>query len=320
MDLRPLGRTDQKISAIGLGCWQFSEGKGIVGGFWAALAPDLVQSIVAASLAGGVSWFDTAEAYGGGKSEESLARALHGLGKKPGEVTVATKWFPFGRTAGSITATIDERLRCLGGYPIDLHQIHNAVGGLSGHAAQLGKMADLVAAKKIRAVGISNFNARQMRACHAELARRGLPLASNQMPYSLLDRKIETSGVLEAAKELGITIIAYSPLAQGLLTGKFHDDPGLIQRAKGPRKWLPGFRKGGLEKTRPLIEALRRIGAKHQATPSQVALNWLVSFHGDTVVAIPGASSVKQAEENAGALRFALDAGELEELDRLSRK
>lgn len=317
MTLRPLGRTDVRLSPIGLGCWQFSAGKGLVGGYWPALPPERVREIVQTSVDAGVNWFDTAEAYGGGESEAALARALREVGKKPGEVVIATKWLPFFRGAASITSTIEERLRHLGGFPIDLHQIHNAYGSYSSRKAQLDRMAQLVAERKIRYVGVSNYDARQMRAAHAHLARHGIPLVSNQMQYSLLNRSIERNGVMDAAKELGITIIAYSPLAQGVLTGRFHAAPEQVRALKGPRKWMPHFRR--LERSRPLIDALNRIAQARGATPSQVALAWLLTFHGDTVVAIPGASSARQAQQNAGAMKVELGRAELDELDRLSR-
>jgi len=319
MDLRPLGKTDLRISPIGLGCWQFSSGQGLVGKYWPALPVETVRAIVRASLENGVNWFDTAEAYGGGASEEALSGALKALGTKPGEAVIATKWMPFFRRASSITGTIDERLRRLGGFPIDLYQIHQAYGALSSHKELMARLADLVEQKKIRTAGISNFNARQMRAAHAELAKRGIPLVSNQVQYSLLDRRIERSGVMDAAKELGITIIAFSPLAQGLLSGKFHLDPAALANLKRPRKLLPSFRPAGLQKSRPLILALNAIAERHQATIPQVALAWLLAFHGNTVVAIPGASSEKQAIANAGAMKIQLTQDELREIDELSR-
>jgi aryl-alcohol dehydrogenase-like predicted oxidoreductase len=235
--LRRLGRSDVEISAIGLGCWQFSEGHGIVGGFWPALASELVQQIVAASLAGGINWFDTAEAYGRGRSEQALARALAANGRANGDVVVATKWWPNLRTVGHLRATIDDRLRCLAPYAIDLHQVHQPFA-LATVGAQMDAMADLVDARKIRTVGVSNFSARATRAAHAALSRRGHPLVSIQVRYSLLDRKIESNGVMAAAKELGITVIAYSPLEQGLLSGKYHDDPSLARTLTGPRRFM----------------------------------------------------------------------------------
>ena len=315
---RPLGYSDIKISPIGLGCWQFSEGRGLVGGFWPALPQETANQIVAASLVAGINWFDTAEAYGRGRSEIALAAALKAAGRTNGDVVVATKWWPMFRTARSIKATIGRRRACLAPFAIDLYQVHQPFAFASVEA-QMNAMADLVADKAIRTVGVSNFTAEKMRAAHAVLAARGVPLVSNQMRYSLLDRRIESNGVLAAASELGITIIAYSPLAQGLLTGKFHKDPNLVRSRPGPRKWMAGFRRDGLELSRPVVTAVGEIAASHGATPSQVALNWLVRFHGETVVAIPGATSVRQAEENAGALDFELTAAELARLDELSR-
>ncbi len=317
-DLRPLGRSPIRVSAVGLGCWQFSEGRGIAGGYWPALPQERADRIVAASLAGGINWFDTAEMYGGGRSEAALARALLAAGRGNGEVVVATKWWPVLRTAGNLKATISERRRRLAPFDIDLHQVHQPYA-LASTAAQMRAMADLVAAGAIRTVGVSNFSAAKMRAAHTALAARGLPLVSNQVRYNLLDRRIESNGVLGAARELGVTIIAWSPLAQGLLTGKFHRDPDLVRSRPGPRRWLAGFRHRGLEKTRPLIEALEEIATARGVTPAQVALRWLVDFQGGTVVAIPGATSEAQARENAGVLGLRLGDAEMAWLDGLSR-
>ena len=143
--------------------------------------------------------------------------------------------------------------------------------------------------------------------------------AASPIGEVLLDRRIESNGVLAAAKELGITLIAYSPLAQGVLSGKFHADPNLARGLSGPRKFLPNFRARGLERSRPLVDELRKIAQAHGVTPSQVALNWLTAFHGETVVVIPGASKRRQAEENAGSMGFTLSQDELRRIDELSR-
>ena len=181
-------------------------------------------------------------------------------------------------------------------------------------------MADLVAEQKIRAVGVSNFNPARMRRAHEALAARQIPLASNQVRYSLLDRRVESDGTVAAAKALGVTIIAYSPLGQGLLTGRYHEDPGFVKTRPGPRKLMGAFRAKGLERSRRLVEELRTIAAAHGATAAQVALAWLCQFHGDTVVVIPGASRPQQAEENAGALELSLSQAELGALDESSRR
>ncbi len=290
-----------------------------MGGYWPALPQETTDQIVATVLAEGINWFDTAEAYGGGRSEEALSTALVAAGKRNGEVVIATKWQPFPRTASSITRTIADRRTRLAPFDIDLHQVHGPYA-FASVAGMMSAMADLVERGEIGAVGVSNFSARQMRAAHRVLAGRGIPLASNQVRFSLVDRRIERNGVLAAAKELGVAVIAYSPLGQGILTGKFHRDPRLIQSRPGPRKRLPSFRRRGLERTRPLVVALEEIGRAHGASASQVALSWVVKAQGEIAVAIPGATTVEQARDNAAAMSLRLDAAEMNRLDELSRR
>jgi len=318
MNKRRLGKSEIQLTPIGLGTWQFSKGQGMAGSFWSALDDETTTGVVKAALDGGIDWFDTAQVYGNGNSERGLAAALKALGVKPGSVRIATKWWPMLRTAGNIPKTIGQRLECLSPYPIDLYQIHQPLS-LSSVEKQIEAMGDLVKDGKVASVGVSNFSARAMERAHAALARKGLPLVSNQVKISLLDRSIERNGVLETAQRLGITLIAYSPLAQGVLTGRFHDDPGSMQSVTRARRLVGSIKRSTLERTRPLVDELKTIGAAHQATASQIALNWVVSFWGDTVVAIPGASKPKQATEAAGAMSFELTREELDRLDRLSR-
>ncbi|MCU0409097.1 MAG: aldo/keto reductase, partial [Bacteroidales bacterium] len=155
-------------------------------------------------------------------------------------------------------------------------------------------------------------------ACEA-LDKEGITLASNQVPYSLLNRKIEANGVMDAAKKLGVSIIAYSPLAQGLLSGKFHDNPELLKNT-GFRKFFPAFRPSGLEKSRPLINLLKELAEKYNATPSQVALNWLINFHGNTVLAIPGATKESHVKENTASMSFRLSEEDMDRVDKASSK
>ena len=209
-----LGRPEIVITPIALGCGQFSRAHGYVGRYWEDLPAERIREIVALSLRGGINWFDTAEVYGWGRSETALSAALRENGVAPGEVVVATKWFPFPRTARSIVRTIGARLKALGGYPIDLHQIH-APASFSGVGGEMRAMARLVREGRIGSVGVSNYTAGQMRRAHAALEREGLALSANQVKYNLLDRRIERNGVLEAAKKLGITVIAYSPWPRG---------------------------------------------------------------------------------------------------------
>jgi aryl-alcohol dehydrogenase-like predicted oxidoreductase len=135
------------------------------------------------------------------------------------------------------------------------------------------------------------------------------------MNYSLLTRQIETNGVLSAAQELGITILAYSPLAQGLLTGKY--TPENSPTPTGARRIDPRFSQKGLEKIAPLINALKQIGETHQHTPAQVALNWLIAQ--GNVIPIPGAKNASQAQQNAGALGWSLSTDEVAQLDEISQ-
>jgi aryl-alcohol dehydrogenase-like predicted oxidoreductase len=319
MNKRKLGKSGIEVSAIGLGTWQFSKSRGFVGGFWKSLDDETTKAVVKAALDGGIDWFDTAEIYGRGNSERSLAAALSALKVAPGSVRIATKWWPFLRTAKNIPATIAERLACLSPYPIDLYQIHQPLS-LSPVAKQIDAMGDLVEAGVVRAVGVSNFTAAAMEEAHSVLAKRGIPLASNQVRINLLDRSVERNGLLEAAKRLGISLIAYSPLAQGILSGRFHDDPGAVDSVTRMRRMSGSIRPATIAKTAPLVAELKRVASAHGTTPSQVALNWLVTFWGEIVVAIPGASKPSQVAEAAGAMRFELTGPELDSLDKISRE
>ncbi len=313
-DRRTLGRTDIHVTPIGLGIMQFAGGSGAFRAMFPPIDQERMTAIVGAALEGGIGWFDTAEMYGGGRSERGLSGALAALSVEPGRVRIATKWNPLLRTAANIPRTIERRRAALGAYPIDLYQVHQP-WSFSPPEAEMEAMADLVEAGKIRAVGVSNFDERRMRRAHAALAQRGLPLASNQVHYSLLHREIEENGVLGAARELGVSIIAYSPLDSGLLTGKFHRDPTLLNATPVGRRVTLRRR---LERSRPVIEALEAVAADHGASPAQVALAWLVSRHGETVLAIPGASKPKHAAEAAGALAVDLTREEMDRLEAAS--
>lgn len=285
----------------------------MAGKFWPKLEDDLINNIIKTSLDGGINWFDTAEVYGNGASENALARALTFNGKKPGQIMVATKWWPMFRTASNILKTIEQRIDALAPFPIDLYQVHQP-WGFSNEKSEMEAMTRLVKENKIRYVGVSNFSAAQMRSAWETLQKNGIQLVSNQVRYSLLDRKIESNGILQTAKELGISVIAYSPLAQGLVTGKFHENPGLLKNI-GMRKHSSQFKPGRLERSRPLIETIRKFANKYEVSTSQIALNWLIYSHGDTVVAIPGATKESHARENTGTLNFRLSAEDLALLD-----
>jgi len=314
--LRSLGKSDLMITPIGLGTWQFSKQQNMAGKFWPTLDDDVIQRIIKTSLEGGINWFDTAEVYGNGASEKALAKALGENGQKPGDIKVATKWWPMFRTASNILKTIDQRLEALSPFPIDLYQIHQP-WGFSNEKAEMEAMARLVKKHKIHYVGVSNFSAAKMRSAWETLQKHNIQLVSNQVRYSLLDRKIESNGILQTAKELGISIIAYSPLSQGLVTGKFHENPELLKNI-GMRKYSSVFKPAGLEKSRPLVTTIKELSLKYDVSSSHIALNWLVNFHGDTVVAIPGATKESHAKENTGAMSFSLSTEDMSLLDQKS--
>jgi aryl-alcohol dehydrogenase-like predicted oxidoreductase len=311
---RRLGKTDIEVTPIGLGVMQFAGGKGLIGKAFPIMSQEEKNAIIQAALDGDINWFDTAELYGFGFSEQGLSAGLKAAGIQNGEVLIETKWFPLLKTARNIPKSIEDRLRYLDGYSIDVYLVHHP-WGFSSPEAEMDAMADLVEAGKVRSVGVSNFNANMMRRAHAELKKRGLPLVVNQMEYSLLERKIESNGVLDAAKELGITIVAYTPLGYGLLTGKYHKNPELFSQS--PRGFML---KRRFEQSRPIVAALEKIGKKYDATPGQVALNWVIYNQGEHVVAIPGATKVEHARQSAGAMQFKLSEDEINQLDELSRE
>ncbi len=317
MNKRKLGNSSISISAIGLGCWQFSKNNGLVGSFWGDIEDAAIRDIVQESLGAGVNWFDTAEAYGNGRSEQMLSASLQVLQVNEKDIVVATKWSPVLRFAGSIERTYPDREKNLFPFPITLLQVHNPAS-LSSIESQMQQMAALVKEGRLKQIGVSNFSLEQMTKAHKALLSEGLALASNQMRYNLLDRSIESNGVMEYARKNKITIIAYSPLAQGLLTGRYHENKNLIKKRPGFRKYMPAFQTRSLRRTLPLIGVLREIAEAHKVTPAQAALRWLIQFHGDTVVAIPGASSVKQAKQNAAVMDFELTGEELHALDVVS--
>lgn len=310
-----LGQTQTRLSPIGLGTWQFSQGQGMVGKFWPRLAPALIMSIVDEAINHGIDWFDTAEVYGQGRSEEALATALDDLHVLPDAVHIATKWWPVLRSARHLETSAQKRLLRLHKRPITLYQIHQPYSH-SSIPRQMEAMARLIDEGLITHAGVSNFSAQQMLQAYRALKAHGHTLVSNQVRYNLLDRRIETNGVMHAADDLGISIIAYSPLGQGILTGKFHDRHHV---PAGLRRLSPQFRPGFLAKTQALIDALTEMAHSYQVTPSQVALNWIITRPGRGVFAIPGATRVSQAAQNAGAMGWHLSTSDRQALDHLSQ-
>lgn len=307
----PLGATDIKISPLGLGAWSW--GDSFFWGYGNAYGEADVRDAFEVSASKGVSFFDTAEAYGRGRSEEILGRLVRSNGR---QAVVATKFFPYPwRLSGaSLVPALKRSLKRLGLPRVDLYQIHWPTPPVPIDAWMRG-MSDAVDQGLTRAAGVSNFNIGQTNRAHAALASRGIPLASNQVNFSLLSRSAERTGLLEFCRDRQITLIAYSPIAQGLLTGKYTPDnpPSGVRRFRYSRQRLAEIG--------PLVALMRSIGEDHGGkTPTQVALNWVLC---KGAVPIPGAKTARQAQENIGAVGWRLTSDEMTLLDdasdRLSR-
>jgi len=290
-----LGPKGPEVPALGLGTWAW--GDSIFWQYGGAYGADEIRAAFKASLDAGVNFLDTAEVYGLGKSEELIGEFMKADDRG---VAIATKYMPvpwrFG--AQSVADALTASLKRLKVPSVALYQVHWPFDFLMSQKTLMNALADEVDQGRIQTIGVSNYSAKQMREAHTLLAERGIPLAVNQVQYSLLHRNIETNGVLEAAQNLEVTILAYSPLAQGLLTGKYTIGSDL--QPAGARRIDPKFSKKGLQKIEPVLSAMQSIGDAHGKTQVQVALNWLISK--GNVVPIPGAKNAKQAEQNAGAL------------------
>ncbi len=300
-----LGKTDVQITPLGIGAWAW--GDKLFWQFGNGYADADVRAAFDASLAGGANWFDTAEVYGSGESEKYLGRFLCEVSPRP---LIATKCFlyPWRWSSSSLIPALRASLKRLGLNCVDLYQIHQPLPPVSVEN-WMQAMADAVEAGLTRAVGVSNYNTERTRRAHAALAQRNIPLASNQVKYSLLDRRIERNGVMDTCRELGITVIAYSPIEMGVLSGKYS--------AQNP---LPGLRSRRyshdyLTRVQPLLDCLREIASARGKTPSQVALNWTMCHN---TVPIPGAKNARQALEDTGALGWQLTTDEITLLDNVS--
>jgi aryl-alcohol dehydrogenase-like predicted oxidoreductase len=303
-----LGKTDILITPMGAGTWQWGDSK--YWGYGSTYQEADVQAAYQASLEAGIRFFDTAERYGHGKSERLLGKFIHASGES---VVVATKYkpFPWRRWKKSLFNALHHSLKRLHMPTVDLYQIHWPTPPLSiENMAEA--LADAVEAGLARAVGVCNYNEEQMRLTYEVLSKRGVLLASNQVNYSLLNRNVEKNGLLKACQELGVTLVAYSPIAKGVLTGKYTLE-----------KVPPGIRgnyygKERLAQVQPLIRLLHETGQAHGGkSPAQVALNWLMC---KGAVPIPGAKNARQAQENAGALGWKLTDKEVATLDEASSK
>lgn len=302
----PLGKSGVFVPPLGIGAWSW--GDRMFWGYGKGYDETDIRAAFDACLRAGINFFDTAEVYGLGQSEKMIGRFLK-TEKRP--VQIATKYFPFPYrlTQASLDRALRGSLVRLGLESVDLYQIHQPFS-LVSNAGLMQAMARAVREGRIRAVGVSNYDVEKTRHSAQALERFGLPLASNQVSYSLLNKRPETSGLLTLCRELGVTVIAYSPLAMGMLSGRYTpaSPPKDFRRNRYPQELL--------QRLQSLLGLMKEIGQAHGGRSTvQVALNWVMV---KGAVPIPGVKNILQAEDALGALGWKLSTAEMAALDSAS--
>lgn len=313
-----LGGSDLKVTRLGIGAWSWGDTSYWNNFEWDDRKMKAAKGAFESSIDSGITLFDTAEVYGSRmsfgaiNSETLLGRFIKERKEKDPEteVAVATKFaaLPWRLGRQSVITALKDSLCRLGLDSVDLYQLHWP--GIWGNEGYIDGLGDAVEQGLVKAVGVSNYNERRLRDAYEKLKQRGIPLASNQVNYSLIYRSPEENGVKATCDELGITLIAYSPIAQGALTGKYTPQ----NPPSGPRGqiYTPDF----LIRLQPLLNRINEIGDSYKKTPTQVVLNWLIAQ--GNVVPIPGAKNAEQASEFGGALGWRLTGEEVDELRSLA--
>ncbi len=293
---------------MGLGAWAW--GDRLMWGYGRGYSLGDLRAAFESTIAAGITFIDTAESYGQGQSESILGQLLK-TAQRP--VSVATKFmpFPWRLSRQSLAKALKGSLSRLGVDQVLLYQVHMPLPPVNIET-WMEAMTEVLQAGMIRGIGVSNYDQEKMRRAYERLLREGIHLASNQMEYSLLDRSVEKNGLLKLCQEMDVKLIAYSPLCMGILTGKYTVDnppPGI----RGGR-----FGRRYLEKIDPLLTLMKHIGSDHAGkTPAQVAINWVVC---KGALPIPGAKTLRQAEQNAGALNWRLSDEAVQSLDEMSER
>ena len=303
----PLGKTDLLITPLGLGTMQWGDIK--VSDRQIGVVDKGYRETFQVSLDMGINFFDTAEIYGLGRSEAYLGKYRKEISNP---IIIATKFmpFPWRLSKGELRSALKQSLSRLGLEYVDLYQVHWPFPPIQ-IKAWMDAMADVVSDGLVKAVGVSNYSPLQTETAFEALQKRSIPLASNQIKYSLLHRRPEKTGLLDLCKKLEITVIAYSPLEKGILSGKYTKNNIPLDL----RSWR--YNRTYLKKIEPLLNAITEIGKKHGGkTAGQVSLNWLLS---KGVVPIPGAKNMAQARENAGAMGWELSSEEVDILDNINK-
>jgi aryl-alcohol dehydrogenase-like predicted oxidoreductase len=306
---RRLGRDGPPVGAIALGCMGMSE-------FYAPVAEREAIATIHRALELGVSLIDTSDMYGRGENERLVGRALRDrrehavLATKTGLVRRDDdpRWRGNDGSAAHIRAACDASLQRLGVEYVDLYYLHR-VDPRVPIEESIGALAELVVAGKVRQVGVSETTADQLRRATAVA-----PIAAIQSEYSLFTRDVEANGVRDAARALGVALVAYAPLGRGMLTGTIRSTAAL--GADDLRRRVPRFDAENLDRNLALVDALATLASEHDSTPAQLALAWVLS-RGDDVIALPGCDHVAHVEENAAAADLVLDAAMLARIDAL---
>jgi aryl-alcohol dehydrogenase-like predicted oxidoreductase len=292
----------KRISKIGLGTWQFGSREW---GYGETYADQVAPAIVRRAVELGVTLFDTAEVYGSGRSERILGRAL---GDDKESFFLATKVFPIMPSARLVRQRGEASARRLRTGWLDLYQVHWPSPLVSDGPLMRG-MRSLQRAGVVGEVGVSNYPLDRWRSAEGALGTR---IFANQFAYSLVERSAERD-LLPFAESQGRVIIAFSPLAGGLLSGRYHASSTPTNRA---RTADPHFQPGNLSRTDEVVRVLREVAAAHSATPAQIALAWAIRR--PNVAAIPGASSTEQLEHNVAAAAIELTDDEYADLGQAS--
>lgn len=304
MEKEKLGESDLILTKIGLGAWQFGTEEW---GYGKDFDERDCEKAVIKTIEKGINWIDTAWIYGGGKSEEIIGRVLKEVKE---EIFIATKFAGSHAMYKDVIKACESSLKRLKRDYIDLYQYHwpNSYVPFKETAKAVN---ELIKSGKVRYFGVSNFSKSDLMEISKYL---DYPIVSNQVRYSLADRRIERE-ILPYCRENNIAIIAYSPLSQGLLTGKYNKGNIPLEDL---RRESPFFKEPNLSKILEVTEKLKEIGDRYNVPPSVIALSWLIKKEG--VFAIPGAKREQQAEINAKALYIEITDEEEKILTEISDK
>ncbi|XP_021735319.1 uncharacterized oxidoreductase At1g06690, chloroplastic-like [Chenopodium quinoa] len=315
-----LGGSDLEITRLGVGAWSWGDTSYWNNFEWDDRKLKAAKAAFDTSLDNGITFIDTAEVYGSRfslgaiNSETLLGRFIKERKEKDPkmDVAVATKFaaLPWRLGRESVVKALKDSLSRLELSSVELYQLHWP--GIWGNEGYIDGLGDAVEKGLVKAVGVSNYSEKRLRDAYQQLKKRGIPLASNQVNYSLIYRNPEENGVKATCDELGITLIAYSPIGQGSLTGKYSPE----NPPSGPRGRI--YTREYLTQLQPLVNKIKEIGQNYDKTPTQVVLNWLIAQ--ENVVPIPGAKNGEQAAEFAGALGWRLRGEEIEELRSLAKE